>query len=153
MGDALEPIGPAMAKFFATLLFLVIAVGTAGFVNYQRNAPLDDELHDRPYGTLSDDDLGALLAAYDMEHRAAVSILHKHSGDRTRIMDGYAAADFGGKVKAFESFQRSNNQWRDTNAGRLELETELEKLETEQRIRERGLHIEQNRILRRLLTF
>ena len=79
--------------------------------------------------------------------------LSRTGGDNTRIMDGYAPADFDGKLKAFEQFQRKNNSWRDTNRARLEHEVELEKIQKELAIRERGLDDEFTRIKRRVLTF
>ena len=142
-----------MAKAFAGLLILVVAVAVGGYYNYHRNAHLDDELKNRPYAGLSDADLDALLQAYQGEMKGLEGRLAGYGKDRTRVMDGFAPADLHGKVQAFESFARKNNSWRDVNRQRLGHEVEVEKLEREKNIRAQGLHIEKNRILRRLLTF
>jgi hypothetical protein len=142
-----------VGKSLAVLLIATVGVGLAGFANYHRNAPLDRELEVRPYGTISDDDLKALIEAYSMERDGAVARLGGKRNDRTRVMDGFAPGDLDGKLKAFDSFQRKNERWRDHNRQRIEFNIELEKLKTEQGIRDRGLHEERNRILRRVLTF
>ncbi len=142
-----------MGKLFLGILVLVVGLGAAGYANYERNAPLDEELKDRPYKALAEDDLNALSSAYQKELDGLSGRLKATAGDKTGIMDGYAPADFDGKVKAFESFQRKNNSWRDTNRLRLEHEGELEKIEKERRIRSEGLDDETTRILRRVLTF
>ena len=142
-----------MAKVLLGFLIVVVALCGAAYANYERNAPLDAELRDRPYAGLADKDLKALLDAYKAEKRGYQTQLAKSGGDRTTVMDGLAPADYHGKVKAFESFQRQNERWRDVNRQRLSHEVEVEKLEREASIRARGLHIEKNRILRRLTTF
>ena len=141
-----------MGKFLAFLLIATLGVGLAGFANYHRNAPLDRELENRPYGTLSDHGLKALIDGYNLERDGAIARLGKGS-DRTRVMDGLAPGDLHGKLKAFDSFQRKNEQWRDHNRERIEFNIELEKLKKEQGIRDRGLDDERSRILRRLFTF
>ena len=141
-----------MGKFLAIILIATLGVGLAGFANYHRNEPLDRELVNRPYGTLSDDDLKALIGAYNLERDGAIARLGK-GNDRTRVMDGLAPGDLHGKLKAFNSFQRKNERWRDHNRERIGFNIELEKLKKEQGIRQRGLHEERNRILRRVLTF
>ena len=141
-----------MGKFFAVLIVLVAVVSIGGFANYHRNAPLDNELKNRPYATLSDSDLTALIEAYQGETQGLQNRLNAYAEDRTGVMEGYAPSDLHGKLGAFDSFQRKNESWRDTNRAKLSHEVELEKLEKERSIRQRGLHIERNRILRRLTT-
>ena len=142
-----------MGKVLIALLVVVATVGIGGFVNYQRNAPLDAELQNRPYGTISDADLAALIAAYEGEKTGLENRLKGYSKDRTRVMNGLAPADLQGKLTAFDSFQRKNESWRETNRAKLGHEIELEKLQKEKNIRDRGLHIERNRIIRRITTF
>ena len=142
-----------MGKLFLILLLLVAGVGIAGFANYQRNEALDHELQNRPLKAYAIEDLEKLANAYQGEMDGLQARLSRTGGDNTRIMDGYAPADFDGKLKAFEQFQRKNNTWRDTNRARLEHEIELEKIQKELAIRERGLDDEFTRIKRRVLTF
>lgn len=140
-----------MARFFIVLVLVVSGLGLAGWINYERNAHLDQELADRPYATLSDADLEALIEAYDQE-RARWAARSRSGDDRTRVMDGYAPSDLQGKLQAFDRFQRKNEAWREANRARLDQEVVIEALRREQDIRNRGLHRERNRILRRLLT-
>jgi len=142
-----------MGKFFLVLVLLVVGLGVAGFANYQRNEPLDHELQNRPYQAYKIEDLQKLENAYQGEMDGLQARLSRTGGDNTRMLDGYAPADFDGKLKAFERFQRKNNSWRDTNRARLEHEVELEKIQSELSIRERGLDDELTRIKRRVLTF
>ena len=142
-----------MGKFFASLVILIAVVTIGGFANYHRNAPLDNELKNRPYATISDADLQALIAAYEGEQQGLQNRLNSYAEDRTGVMEGFAPSDLHGKLGAFDSFQRKNESWRDTNRARLSHEIELEKLRTEKGVRDRGLHIERNRIWRRLTTF
>ena len=142
-----------MAKVLLGFLVVVVALCGAAIGNYQRNANLDQELRDRPYAGMSDEDLNALLSAYKGEAQGYQAKLNGLGKDRTKVMDGYAPADYNGKLKAFENFQRKNESWRDVNRQRLSHEVEIEKLEKEASIRARGLHIEKNRIMRRITTF
>ena len=142
-----------MGKSFALLLIATVGVVLAGFANYQRNAPLDKELEERPYGTISDEDLVALIDAYTMERGGTMARMGGKKDDRTTVMDGFAPGDLDGKLKAFDSFQRKNERWRNQNRQRIEFDIELERLKKEQGIRDRGLDEERNRILRRLLSF
>lgn len=142
-----------LMKILAVLVLLPLLLVGAAFSNYQRNAPLDEELRNRPYKSISDKDLAALLEAYKGEMQGFETRMNRFSKDRTKVMDGFAPADYDGKVRAFESFQRKNESWRDANRARLGHVVELEKLEHEKSIRDRGLHIEKNRILRRITTF
>lgn len=142
-----------MAKVLLGFLVVVVALCGAAIGNYQRNANLDQELRDRPYAGMSDEDLNALLNAYKGEAQGYQAKLSGLGKDRTKVMDGYAPADYNGKLKAFENFQRNNESWRDVNRQRLSHEVEIEKLDKEAGIRARGLHIEKNRIMRRITTF
>lgn len=142
-----------MGKLFTGLIVLLAIATIGGFANYTRNAPLDAELANRPYATLSEADLDALLQAYTSEQQGLQNRLNNYAQDRTGVMDGFAPADLGGKVNAFDSFQRKNNKWRDTNREKLSHEIELEKLTKEKNIRARGLHVERNRVWRRVTTF
>ena len=67
-------------------------------------------------------------------------------------MDGYAPSDFGGKVNAFENFQRKNEAWRGTNRSRLEMVVELEKLEFEKQYRRKRKESPWEAILKRVVT-
>ena len=142
-----------MGKFFAGLILSLAIVSIGGFVNYQRNAHLDQELEQRPYASLSDEDLDTLKQAYEGERQGLQNRLNAYPEDRTGVMDGFAPADLGGKLDAFDSFQRKNKSWRDTNRERLSHEIDLDKLNKEKSVRTRGLHIEHNRVWRRLTTF
>ena len=142
-----------MAKVLIGFVALVGALAIAAYANYERNAPLDADLQERPYQSLSDEDLKALLDAYKGQVTGLQAKLGSYSGDRTKVMDGFAPSDFDSKVKAFDRFQRSNSAWRDVNRNRIENQLEVEKLEKEQGIRAQGLHEERTRILRRVLTF
>lgn len=142
-----------MRQFFLSLLILVLVVGGAGFANYQRNAPLDAELEDRPYAKYSDADLEALLTAHKAERDRIRGALSKKSADPTRVMNGFAAGDFDGKVHAFDKFQKRNSAYKQVNAMALEHEVEIEALEKEVGIRKRGLHDPRKRMMRRILTF
>ena len=93
------------------LLLLAVALPIGGFVNYERNEPLDQELRDRTYANLTNSDLDALVEAYQGQARAYKARL----GDGPRgeeLVDGHAAADLDSRVKGFESFQDSNRQGR-----------------------------------------
>jgi hypothetical protein len=142
-----------MGKALVVFVILVMVVAIGAFSNYQRNAPLDEELRDRPYASLADKDLNALLGAYEGQVAGLQSQLGNPKADRTGVMDGFAPADFDGKLKAFDRFQRQESRWRNTNRSKLENQIEVEKLQKERGIRDRGLHEERNRILRRVLTF
>ena len=142
-----------MGKALVVFVILVMVAAIGAFSNYQRNAALDEELRERPYASLSDKDLNALLGAYQGQVEGLKNRLGNPKADRTGVMDGFAPADFDGKLRAFESFQRKEHRWRDTNRSKLENQIEVEKLQKERGIRDRGLHQERNRILRRVLTF
>ena len=65
---------------------------------------LDQELKNRPYQAYSLEDLEKLTSAYQGQMDGLQARLARTGCDNTRIMDGYAPADFDGKVKAFEQF-------------------------------------------------
>lgn len=134
------------------LLVVVLALPIGSFVNYQRNAPLDQELEGRTYASLSDADLEALAAAYEQEVRAFKARISE-GPQGTSLVDGHAAADFDAKLKGFESFQAFNRQWKRKKGQMLEQQSALEEVQREQSIRARGLHKEPNRILRRVISF
>jgi hypothetical protein len=141
-----------MQKFLLSLVIVVLMVGGAGFANYQRNAPLDAELADRPYARYADGDIEALLAAHKSERDRIRGALTGDAADPTRVMNGFAAGDFDGKIHAFDKFQRKNQAFKQINGMALEHEVEIEVLEKEQNIRKRGLHDPRQRVLRRVLT-
>ena len=136
-----------------TILCLVLVLlPVAGFVNYGRNAPLDEELQNRVHGNLSDADLLMLIEAYQLEtKRLAASVTEAPDGEDE--LDGIAPEDFGGKLKALQNLQVYNRQWRRSRAGLFEQEAALEELRREQSIRDRGLDKPANRILRRVTSF
>ncbi len=139
-------------KTFIVFLLLVIGMGGLGFANYKRNAHLEEGTKPRPYKSFSDADLDALIEAYSGQRDGLANRL-KGSGDRTKIMDGYAPSDFAGKLEAFEQFQRKNESWRDTNRSRLEMVVELERLEFETAFRRQRKEDPWTPIFRRIFTF
>ncbi len=142
-----------MRQFFVSLGVLVLVVVGAGFANYHRNAPLDQELEDRPYARYGMADIEALLLAHTAERDRIREVLARKSSDPTQVMNGFAAADFSGKLNAFDEFQVRNRAYKQVNGVALEHEIEIEVLEREKQIRKRGLDDPRQRILRRLLTF
>ena len=139
-------------KTFIVFLLLVIALGGLAFANYERNAELEEGTEPRPYRGFSDADIDTLIEAYSAQRDGLANKL-KGSGDRTKVMDGYAPADFAGKLDAFEDFQHKNEAWRDTNRSRLEMIVDLEKLEFEQKIRRQRKEDPWTPIFRRVFTF
>ena len=134
------------------LLVVVLGLPIGGFVNYERNEALDQELRNRTYASLRNADLDALVEAY--EGQAQVYRARLGDGPQGQeLVDGHAAADLDSKVQGFESFQEWNRQWRDTNSKLLEQQAAMDELRREQSIRARGLDTEYGRILRRVITF
>ncbi|MEE9280464.1 MAG: hypothetical protein V3V67_09845 [Myxococcota bacterium] len=136
------------------LLVVAVLVGlpALGVVNYRRNAPLDDELQSRVYASMSDQDLNALVEAYQGEvDRLASRVAERPQAEDE--LDGFAASDLAGRVEGFESFQQYNRQWRRSRAQLFEQEAALAELLREKSIRDQGLHRPLNRIKRRVLTF
>ena len=138
-------------KTFIVCLTVAIGLGGLGFANYIRNAHLEEGTKPRPYKGFSEAEVDALIVAYTGE-RDGLSNRLKNTGDRTKIMDGYAPSDFGGKVNAFENFQRKNEAWRGTNRSRLEMVVELEKLEFEKQYRRKRKESPWEAILKRVVT-
>jgi hypothetical protein len=142
-----------MAKFFAVLMGLIVAVAIGGYYNYQRNAHLDKELENRAYASLSDPDLDALISAHTTERDQMRATLGGGKADPTRVMYGFAPSDLKGKVQAFDHFQRRNSRLKELNRIALQHQVVIEALQREQSIRERGLDQESTRIIRRVTTF
>jgi len=142
-----------MRQLFLSLVIGVVVVGGAGFANYHRNAPLDAELADRPYARYASADIEALLEAHTDERDRIRGVLSKRGSDPTRVMNGFAAGDFDGKLDAFDKFQKRNNVYRQVNVIALEHEVEIEALEKEMSIRKRDLDDPLTRIWRRIRTF
>ncbi len=129
---------------------LLLGLGGAGFVNYQRNAPLDRDLEFRPYKGLSEADLGALRDAYEksVSHMEG-SLGTPDDGVFRRVKPG----DFQGKVQAFERFQKENERWKDGHRAALENRATIDAIKREQGIRKAGLDNPWRRILRRATSF
>ena len=142
-----------MRQFLVSVVVVVLVVAGAGFANYHRNAPLDQELEDRPYARYGMVDIEALLLAHKAERDRIRSVLSRKSSDPTQVMNGYAAGDFEGKVNAFDEFQVRIQAYKQVNGAALEHEVEIEVLEHEKQIRKRGLDDPRKRVLRRILAF
>ena len=136
---------------FGVVLLLAV-LGSLGSANYVRNAHLDEGNKPRPYKGVSDADVDALIEAYSLKRDALAARL-KGAADHSKIMDGYAPADFAGKLDAFEAFQVKNEGWLDTNRSRLEMVVELEKLEFERQLRRQREEGSWAPIFRRVFTF
>jgi hypothetical protein len=134
------------------LLFtLLIGIPLAGGLNYLRNAPLDEELANRPYGGLSDADLDALLRAYEGDVQRARDLIAEEPSTHA-FNDPGQFGDYDEKVEAFEKFQNSNETWKNERGQLFGKQTTLEALQHEKSIRSRGLHEPRGRIWRRLTT-
>ena len=142
-----------MVKTLSAFVILIVAVAVGGFVNYQRNAPMDAELANRPYADLATKDLVSLQSAYQAEVAGFQKKLGDPSADRTTALDGLAPGDVGGRALAFDSFQRKNQAWRALNLQKIERQLELDKISRELSIRSKGLDDPKKRIMRRILTF
>ncbi len=138
-----------MWKFL--LVLSVVGLCAGGFLNYRRNEHLDAELQNRVYADMSDENLAALIVAYQGQvAQLAAQVGEAPSGQDE--VDGFAPSDIHGKVRGFESFQKYNRKWRRHRAELFEQEATLEELRREQSIRERGLDMPWNRVKRRVLT-
>jgi hypothetical protein len=140
-----------MGKLLAVLL--VLGLPLVGAINYVRNEPLDNELKDRTYGGVSDEDLAALLGAYGQEIKNFKSGAIDAEPTTTDHNDPGRFGHYGEKVNAFEKFQRTNSSWRKERGQVFESEATLEAIRHEKSIRDRGLHKEWKRIWRRVSTF
>jgi len=140
-----------MAKILVVLLVLVLCVGGAGYWNYQRNAPLDAELQNRPYAAYSDDELSLLREAYESEKSS-----HERRLERVAQSGGaeqaYAPSDLSGKIDGFRAAQKQSARWKRARDEVLDREVEIERLQHELSIRARGLDDEWTRIMRRVTT-
>ncbi len=138
-----------MWKFLLVLLIVGLCAG--GFLNYRRNEHLDTELQNRTYADMSDENLVALIEAYQQQvtQLAAQVSEAPHGQDE---VDGFAPSDIHGRVRGFESFQLYNQTWRNRRAELFEQEGALKELEREQSIRDRGLDKPWNRMKRRVLS-
>jgi hypothetical protein len=137
-------------RALVVLVVLLVGIAGGGFVNYQRNAALDQELEFRPYKGLSDADLAALRDAYEKSVGQMESSLGNPDGDVFRKVK---PGDFGGKVKAFERFQQENERWKQGHRAALENRATIDAIKKEQGIRRSGLDDPWKRILRRATTF
>jgi len=134
------------------LIALLLGIPMIGGLNYLRNAPLDEELVNRPYGGLSDADLDALLAAYEGEvERTREAVAHEPS--MHEVNDPGKFGDYGDKVEAFEKFQYSNESWKRERGQLFGKQNTLEALLHEKSIRARSLDEPTGRIWRRISTF
>jgi hypothetical protein len=142
-----------MGKAILLLMILVVGVGGTGYYNYQRNAPMDADLHQpRPFSTLETADVTQLLAAYDKDlARLKGNVANAPGG--AEVIDRFGSSDVGGKAQGFASFQRDNERWKNKRGQVFELEKTIADLRLEKSIRDRGLHVEQTRIWRRVSTF
>jgi hypothetical protein len=132
------------------LMILVLGAGGGAYFNYQRNAPMDTELAFRPYKGLSDADLDALIEAYRTNITSLTQQLGSGPDDSgfQRVRPG----DFSGKLEAFERFQEENERWKAGHRQTVEGKVVVDALLQEKSIRDRGLHKESVRIMRRVTT-
>jgi hypothetical protein len=141
-----------MFKFVLLLLLLIVAVAGGGYYNYMRNEPMDAELANRKYASLSTPDLDKMLGAYAGEiKRAKARVTAAPTG--ASAIDQADSADVGGKAEAFARFQRENEHWKDQRGYVMEQEAMLKELQHEKSIRDRHLDDPWVRVQRRLLTF
>jgi hypothetical protein len=133
------------------LVILALTVPLAGGVNYMRNAPLDEELKDRPYGGISDADLESLLSAYQDEVKRTRSAVEDEPTTHS-LNDPSRFGHYGEKVEAFEKFQHTNDDWKRARGQLFGQQTTLAALQHESSIRARGLHRPWPRIWRRVST-
>jgi hypothetical protein len=142
-----------MLRFFWALTALCAALGGAGYWNYQRNAPLDQELEQhRPYRTLSEADLAALEAAYRDElagYARQVDRFARSGGGSSAA----GPADLQGNIGDFDRAQAGASRMREAQLGQREQEVVLEQIARERQLRASGLDNPWNRFKRRLLTF
>ena len=142
-----------MGKVLLGLLVLVGACVGGLVYNYNRNAPMEADLHQpRPYANVSTADLGKLIQAYQADikskkARVAAAPMGSDSIDRRD------ASDLGGKADAFAGFQRENERWKEQRGRVMEQEAELKQLLFEKSIRDRHLDDPKYLFKQRLLTF
>jgi len=132
------------------LIALVVLVG-GGYYNYQRNAPLDRELQNRPHAGLSTSDLELLFEA----HKAELARLERKLGvqsDGTREVGSYAPSDLKGKLQGFDRFQSRNRLWKEVYREKLDQELAIESIDKERALRHQGLDQRWVQIWRRVST-
>lgn len=141
-----------MADKGPLVIFLVGALSIGGFVNYRRNAALDDELRNRSYAELSDSALVTLIQAYESE----LERLRGRSGaaglQNAPTTSGRRGALLDEKIRRFEQEQRETARRRALHIGMLDQQVRVEALRKEQRIRAQGLDQRWRQILRRVVT-
>lgn len=138
-----------MWKFFLVLSIVGLCAG--GFLNYRRNEHLDAELQNRVYADMSDENLAALITAYQGQVAQLAAQVGEAPPGQDEL-DGFAPSDIHGKVRGFESFQQYNRSWRRRRAELFEQEAALEELRREHSIRDRGLDKPFSRVRRRVLS-
>ena len=136
--------------FLRFLTLLLLATAIAGGANYVRNEPLDAELADRPYATISEAELNSLRRAYRAE---AEDLRAWIAAEPQARPSATSASDMQGKLQDFERFQHEANEWRAQRSRLLEREVTLAKLQQERSIRDRGLHRPWRQVLRRVISF
>lgn len=138
-------------RLFGPLLLLLLALAGGGYYNYERNAPLDADLQNRPHATLSTRDLEILYQAHKSElERLTKQLAAKPDG--TQEVQNYAPSDVKGKLQSFDRFQSRNKAWQDVYGDKVDQEIALESVEKERVIRQKGLDKRLNQILRRVTT-
>jgi hypothetical protein len=140
-----------MGSKLTALCVLVSALSIGGFINYQRNAPLDAPLANRPHAALPTEGLDALVTAYEAQ-LAELRDWVEEEPDPSLRPRGLAPSDLGGKWKAFERYQQESQRWKSRRNVILEREVMLQNLKKEQAIRNQGLDQPLRRILRRVIT-
>lgn len=142
-----------MFKAILALLIVGVALGGVGYWNYNRNVGMDADLSKpRPYKTISTEQVGELLKAYQADIARTKQSVAKAPGGVGAI-DRADASDVGGKAKGFASFQRDNSQWKNARGQIFEQEKTLADLRLEKSIRDRKLDDEWTRIWNRVSTF
>ncbi|MCP4004989.1 MAG: hypothetical protein GY725_12410 [bacterium] len=131
------------------LVVLIMVVPMLGGLNYVRNEPLDQDLKERRYATISDTDLEALQQAYEAQLGYAKSQV-EDVPEGTGLVERYGASDVGGKAEGFAKFQQRNTAWRQQRGRAMEEQATLKEIQREKSIRKRGLHTQFGRILRRV---
>jgi hypothetical protein len=139
-----------MDKLFSVVALIALLAG-GGYLNYQRNAYLDEDAPARTYATLSDAQIEQLIAAYEGELYKATEAVDDKS-DPSALLDGYRAGDLTGRVEAFDRFQDQNKDWKSSYRHKVEQEVMIEALRREQQLRGQGMDQEWRRILRRVVT-
>ena len=142
-----------MFKAILALLIVGVVLGGGAYYNYNSNVALDADLSKpRPYKTISTEQVGELLKAYQSDIARAKQSVAKAPGAAGAI-DRADASDVGGKAKGFANFQRDNEHWKNERGQIFEQEKTLSDLRLEKSIRDRKLDDEWTRIWNRVSTF